>query len=181
MSISKTVVPARQAPVRYAIVRPLFRIATLLILAAAPLFAIALPTMDQVPPGKALPIDGEWEMTFYGTHVTFHIEKGRAYATTAYTVALLNPVKVGEVTCTSLRSKAAGRYVGYDLVMSGKWLGTLQADGTLKIRIRGALANVNVDAKALKLDNPAWFQKELAAAGKGEDRPPTAAPAAGKD
>ena len=149
----------------------------LLALAAAPGITHALPTLAKVPERAALPIDGEWEATMFGERLTFHLEKGRWWAGTAYTVALLLPVKVGEVTCVNVRAKAAGKYVGYDLVLAGKWIGTLQPDGTLDFFIKGAEANVKTVAKAIKLDNPAWFEKELAAVRKGGDQPSTTAPA----
>ena len=131
-----------------------FALVMLLSIAAAPGPVWALPTRDEVPEIKALPIDGEWESTMFGQRLTFHLEKGRWWATTAYTVALLWPVKVGEVTCANVRAKAAGKYVGYDLVLSGRWTGTLLPDGTLRTRVAGAVANVDVISKPVKESCP---------------------------
>ena len=117
----------------------LFGLVTLLGVVAAVKPAYALPTKDQVPQAAPLPIDGEWETTVWGQHLTFRLEKGRWYATTAYTVALLWPVHVDDVTTQDVRATAAGRYVGYDLVLSGKWTGTLLPNGNLKVHSDGAL------------------------------------------
>ena len=95
----------------------LFGLVTLLGVVAAVKPAYALPTKDQVPQAAPLPIDGEWETTVWGQHLTFRLEKGRWYATTAYTVALLWPVHVDDVTTQDVRATAAGKYVGYDLVL----------------------------------------------------------------
>lgn len=159
--------------------RLFFGLASSLVLATALTTArAALPTKDQVPETAPLPIDGEWESTIWGQHLTFRLEKGRWYATTAYSVALFWPVHVGDVTVKDVRATAAGRYVGYDLGLSGKWTGTLLPNGNLKVYVNGALVKLNVISKPLKLDNRAWYEKERAAMSANADAPPTTPPVA---
>ena len=154
----------------------LFGLVTLLGVVAAVKPAYALPTKDQVPQAAPLPIDGEWETTVWGQHLTFRLEKGRWYATTAYTVALLWPVHVDDVTTQDVRATAAGRYVGYDLVLSGKWTGTLLPNGNLKVHSDGALTMFDAIFTPMSLDNRAWYDKERSAMSVGGDVPSTTAP-----
>ncbi len=138
----------------------------------------ALPTKAQVPETAALPIDGEWESTIWGQRLTFRLEKGRWYATTPYTVALLWPVHVGDVVVKNVRSPAAGKYVGYDIGLSGTWTAKLLPNGNLKIYTNGTLIKLNAIDKPLSLDNRAWYNKEIAAIRAGNDTRPTTPPIA---
>ena len=78
-------------------------------------------------------------------------------------------VQPGMVVMQNLQRTGTGRYTGDDLPLVGKLQGTLKRK-SLDLHIAGALGPVNLTLVPVELDNPEWFEQELAGGGNEPPR-----------
>lgn len=121
---------------------------------------MALPKASEVPPGQPLPVDGLYLLDFNSAQYRF--DRGRIIVVTPYNIAVLFRVERDDVVDTDIVRAAPGVYVGYDHVLTGKWEGRLQPDGTIKVKVTGVLLPFEGVFTPLQLVDPAWQQREIA-------------------
>ncbi|MEM7666306.1 MAG: hypothetical protein AAF250_10665 [Pseudomonadota bacterium] len=84
-----------------------------------------LPTIDEVEPLEALPIDGVWEIREIGERVV--IEDGHAYAEDGWVHMLLFQIEPEQVVLKNIRELADGDFVADDLPLMAsvtfEWIG----------------------------------------------------------
>jgi len=120
--------------------------------AAAQMRAI-LPTIDEVQPLEALPIDGVWEIREIGERVV--ITDGHAYAEDGWVHMMLFQIEPGQVVIKGIRELADGDFVAQDLPLMStvtlKWLD----DETLRARTDG-LIPVTYHLELISSDGPGF-------------------------
>jgi hypothetical protein len=118
----------------------------------------ALPMVHQVPPSQPTAIDGVWRIE--GLNKRIRIESGRAYAVDGWLHAFILQVKPGMVVVKDIRPDAVGGFSGYDLPLLGAWSATPTGDGTLDVKVAGALgpAGFRLHPAASDPVNPGYGQ-----------------------
>ena len=125
------------------------------------LFPDTLPRVADVAAAAAAPIDGVWRLNV--TDSRFRIEKGRIYTVDGYHLLPVTAVSPGKVTARDLRRDGAGRYAGYETTLSGPLTMRLRPDKTLALSVDGAVVDYEGFMTLLAVDDPAAFERELAA------------------
>jgi hypothetical protein len=122
-----------------------------------------LPTMDQVAPSQAMPLDGTWLISSIRKRI--RIEAGRAYAVDNWVHLFVLKVEPSMVVINNIIPTGPGAYSGEDLPLMGKWTAKSQADRSLSVSVAGTLGPVNYKLTPMQLDNPQWYAQEMQAAG----------------
>lgn len=114
-------------------------------LAAGPMgdaFAAAagIPQMDaflqyetQVPPGQALPIDGDYTISTLGKRI--RIDRGRSYALDPWTHAMTLKIRPNMVIGKDFRQISATEYTSQDLPLLGTATMKVQPDGRIAVSV----------------------------------------------
>jgi len=114
-------------------------------LAAGPMgdaFAAAagIPQMDaflqyetQVPPGQALPIDGDYTISTLGKRI--RIDRGRSYALDPWTHAMTLKIRPNMVVGKDFRQISATEYTSQDLPLLGTATMKVQPDGRIAVNV----------------------------------------------
>lgn len=114
-------------------------------LAAGPMgdaFAAAagIPQMDafleyetQVPPGEALPIDGDYTISTLGKRI--RIDRGRGYALDPWTHAMTLKIRPNMVVSKDFRQISATEYTSQDLPLLGTATMKVQPDGRIAVNV----------------------------------------------
>jgi hypothetical protein len=122
-----------------------------------------LPTMDQVTPSQAMPLDGTWLIS--SNRKRIRIEAGRAYAVDSWLHLFVLKIEPSMVVIKNILPTGPGVYSGEDLPLMGKWTAKSQADRSLSVSVAGTLGPVNYKLTPMQLDNPQWYAQEMQAAG----------------
>ncbi len=88
-----------------------------------------LPTVAQVPPGQALPIDGVWMVRENGKRVS--IDHGRSIDIDPWVHMVVFKVDPGRVTMRDIHPDGSGGYTGYDLVLLQQVDMHVEQDGSI--------------------------------------------------
>ena len=135
-------------------------------LAAIPAF---LPTVDTVPAGQPMAIDGVWNISAINKRIRY--EGGRAYAVDDWYHMVVLHIQPDMVTQQNIKQTASGTYIGDDLPMVAKSSAKLQANGNLKY-VAGLFAS---DLVPVQLDYPDLMAEELQRLGGADNGAPPAA------
>lgn len=130
----------------------------------------ALPHMSSVAAGQPSAMDGLWKLELGG--LPFQIDSGRMYSMSDYMHLLIFPVETYDVVVKDLVQTGPGQLAGQDLVLLGPWTGQLQADGTIKLNVQGALGPFNSKLIPMQLADEQWFAQEVAMVTGGVRPPP---------
>jgi hypothetical protein len=122
-----------------------------------------LPTVDQVAPTQAMPLDGTWLINTIGKKI--RIEAGRAYAVDSWVHLFVLKIDPLMVVIEKITPTGPGEYAGQDLPLMGPWKAKVGADRSLTVSVAGALGPASYRLIPVQLDNPQWYQQEMAAAG----------------
>ena len=134
-----------------------------------------LPMVSSVPATSAMPIDGTWIVEPLGKKV--RIEKGRTYAIDGWLHMFVLDIKPGMVVSRDIKPTGPGKYSGYDLPWLSNFTMQVNASGGLAVSIQTPLVPANFNLLPVQLDNQAWFNQEMQAAGLQPATAPSAAPA----
>jgi hypothetical protein len=134
-----------------------------------------LPMASSVPTTSPMPIDGTWLIEAIGKKV--RIEKGRSYAIDGWQHLFVLDIQPGMVVSRDIKPTAPGKYSGYDLPWMSNFTMQVSADGSLALNIQTALMPINLKLLPMQLDNQAWFNQEMQAAGLQPVMTQSAAPA----
>lgn len=118
-----------------------------------------LPMSYNVPPTEAMPLDGVYMIA--GMDKRIRIEKGRSYAVDSWMVMMVLEVRPNMVITKDIMPTAPGKYTGFNLTFSKAETFEVTAAGGVESKVNG----VRFTLMPLQLDNQAWFDQEMAAAG----------------
>ena len=118
-----------------------------------------LPMSYNVPPTEAMPLDGVYMIT--GMDKRIRIEKGRSFAVDSWMVMMVLEVRPNMVITKDIVPAAPGKYIGYNLTFRKEETFEVTAAGGVESTVGGARFTLI----PLQLDNPAWFDQEMVAAG----------------
>lgn len=121
-----------------------------------------LPMAHTVPKAQAMPIDGTWTISSIGKRI--RIEGGRAYAVDPWLHLFVLQIQPSMVVIKDIKPTGPGRYSGQDLPLMGQFDASVQADGTLGVSV-AAMIPTRYTLTPVTLDNQAWFNQEMQAAG----------------
>jgi hypothetical protein len=118
-----------------------------------------LPHKDEVPAGKALPIDGVWMISTIGKRV--RIERGRGYAVDSWLHLFLFSIQPGMVVNLNIKQTATGTFTVDDLPLQGPGTLKLTPEGNLDVTVDGALGPVAFQLIRQQVDDPEALQAEI--------------------
>lgn len=118
-----------------------------------------LPMSYNVPPTEAMPLDGFYMIA--GMDKRIRIEKGRSYAVDSWMYLMLLEIRPNMVLTKDIAPKAPGKYIGYNLTFSKEESFEVTAAGSVESKVGGHTFTLI----PLQLDNQAWFDQEMKAAG----------------
>ena len=118
-----------------------------------------LPMSYNVPPTEAMPLDGVYMIT--GMDKRIRIEKGRSFAVDSWMVLMVLEVRPNMVITKDIVPTAPGKYTGLNLTFGKEETFEVTAAGNLEAKVGGH----NFTLIPLRLDNQAWFDQEMVAAG----------------
>ncbi len=102
--------------------------------------AAGIPQMDaflqyetQVPPGEALPIDGDYTISTLGKRI--RIDRGRGYALDPWTHAMTLKIRPNMVVSKDFRQISATEYTSQDLPLLGTATMKVQPDGRIAVNV----------------------------------------------
>ena len=121
-----------------------------------------LPMAHTVPKAQPMPIDGTWTISSLGKRI--RIEGGRAYAVDPWVHLFVLKIQPSMVVIKDIKPTGPGRYSGQDLPLMGQFDATVQADGSLGVSV-AAIVPARYTLVPVTLDNQAWFNQEMQAAG----------------
>jgi len=129
-----------------------------------------LPTIEEVEPRGALPIDGVWEIRELGKRIV--ITDGHAYAEDSWVHMMLFRIEPRQVVIQNIRERGDGSYIAQDLPLMAQvrleWLG----QDTLRASTEG-LIPVTYHLEMVSSGGPGSDWR-----GPGIDLPPIEAPPA---
>lgn len=129
-----------------------------------------LPLVSEVPPAQSMPIDGVWLIEIINKKVV--IDKGRVYAKDPWVHAFIWQIEPDMVVQKDLKRVHAGIYQGYDLPLLGNFDATLQKDGKLDYKVKGALGPARFILSPVELKNHSLFDRELSSINQVENPNP---------
>ena len=118
-----------------------------------------LPMSYNVPPTEAMPLDGVYMIT--GMDKRIRIEKGRSLAIDSWMVLMVLEVRPNMVITKDIVPTAPGKYTGHNLTFGKEEIFEVTAAGNVEAKVAGH----NFTLIPLRLDNQAWFDQEMLAAG----------------
>jgi hypothetical protein len=118
-----------------------------------------LPMSYNVPPTEAMPLDGVYMIT--GMDKRIRIEKGRSFAVDSWMVLMVLEVRPNMVITKDIVPTAPGKYTGFNLTFKKEETFEVTPAGNLEANVGGH----NFILIPLRLDNQAWFDQEMVAAG----------------
>ena len=118
-----------------------------------------LPMSYHVPPTEAMPLDGVYMIA--GMDKRIRIEKGRSYAVDSWMVMMVLEVRPNMVLTKDIAPTGPGKYSGYNLTFRKEETFEVTPAGSVETRVGGA----SFTLIPLRLDNQAWFDQEMVAAG----------------
>ena len=118
-----------------------------------------LPMSYNVPPTEAMPLDGVYMIA--GMDKRIRIEKGRSFALDSWMVMLVLEVRPNMVLTKDIVPTAPGKYTGFNLTFNKEETFEVTAAGSVESKVGGA----SFTLIPLGLDNRAWFDQEMEAAG----------------
>jgi hypothetical protein len=118
-----------------------------------------LPMSCNVPPTEAMPLDGFYMIA--GMDKRIRIEKGRSYAVDSWMVMMVLEVRPNMVLTKDIVPTAPGQYTGYNLTFRKEETFQVAPAGSVETKVGGA----SFTLIPLQLDNQAWFDQEMVAAG----------------
>ena len=124
-----------------------------------PKFKAFLPMSYEVPPTEAMPLDGVYMIA--GMDKRIRIEKGRSFAVDSWMVMMVLEVRPNMVITKDIVPAAPGKYTGYNLTFRKEETFAVTAAGNVESNVGGTRFTLF----PLSLDNPAWFDQEMIAAG----------------
>jgi hypothetical protein len=124
-----------------------------------PKFKAFLPMSYNVPPTEAMPLDGVYMIA--GMDKRIRIEKGRSYAVDSWMVMMVLEVRPNMVLTKDISPIAPGKYTGYNFTFRKEEIFEVTAAGNVESRVGGTRFTLI----PLRLDNQAWFDQEMLAAG----------------
>ena len=130
----------------------------------------ALPHVSSIPPGQPTAMDGLWKLNVFS--LPFKLEAGRMYSMSDYMHLLIFPVESYDVVVKDIVQVGPGQLSGYDLAAAGRWSTNLQADGSMKLTVNGALGPFEGVLTPIQISNPQWYAQELSAVSGGYRPPP---------
>jgi len=118
-----------------------------------------LPMSYSIPPTEAMPLDGVYMIA--GMDKRIRIEKGRSFALDSWMVMMVLEVRPNMVLTKDIAPTAPGKYTGFNLTFSKEETFEVTAAGSVESKVGGA----SFTLIPLRLDNQAWFDQEMVAAG----------------
>lgn len=118
-----------------------------------------LPMSYSVPPTEAMPLDGVYMIA--GMEKRIRIERGRSFAVDSWMVMMVLEVRPNMVIAKNIMPTAPGKYTGYNLTFKKEEIFEVTAAGNVETKVGGA----HFTLYPIRLDNQAWFDQEMIAAG----------------
>jgi hypothetical protein len=146
-------------PTRRFVLGALARVFPAFLLACGTLPLIT-PTVDQIPPGEPLAIDGEWRLEQNGA--LYRLEGGRLLTVERSVVGLAH-LDPGHVAVRDIRQVSARTYTGHEIPQNAPWHATVTDDGVIETRVEALLGTQHYKLLKERLDDPDWFAAQQAA------------------
>tara|TARA_R110002110_G_scaffold2894_4_gene14763 strand:+ start:1297 stop:1983 length:687 start_codon:yes stop_codon:yes gene_type:complete len=136
---------------------------------AIPKIPAFLPTVDTVPEGEPMAIDGLWRISSLGKRI--RIERGRAYAVDSWLHLFVLQIGPDMVVLQNFQRERAGVYTADDLPLQGRATFRLTRDGNIRTTVAGLLGPVSYTLVKVREDDRRALDDEIAAmSGGGGDR-----------
>ncbi len=118
-----------------------------------------LPEIDDVAPDRPLPIDGLWRQETNG--VIFRVESGRIFPIQPYLLGRIL-IDTHQVVVRHLKQSGANQFEGLELTSNALWTASVDDDRTLLVGIESRVGPMAQRLAIIELDDPAWFDAQLA-------------------
>lgn len=122
-----------------------------------------LPHADEVAPSQAMPIDGVWRIDVLSKRI--RIEEGRAFAVDPWTHMFVLNIAPDMVVLQDFTPTGPGKYTAHDLPLMSTGSFEVTADRSLQATIPGMLGPIKYKLIPVQIDDPEWYDQEMAAAG----------------
>ena len=96
-----------------------------------------LPSIQDVPVGEPLPIDGIWTIRELGKRIA--IDKGRGWAVDTWVHAFVFQIMPNQVVLRNFQAMPDGTFIADDLPLMSKVRFTPQPDGTITAQTQGMI------------------------------------------